>query len=89
MRRYRGFSLRLGSTLTPEVFEKKLRNGLFDFLIVEPHRVLEMEQLQYVVFAQAGEKDRIYGVIITRDDTIPVESLSFAGTPFASAESMH
>ena len=57
------------SALTPDVFEKKLRNGSFDFLIVEPHRVLEMEQLQYVVFAQAGAKDRIYGVIVTRDDT--------------------
>ena len=66
-----GFSLRLGSALTPDVFEKKVRSGLFDFLIVEPHRVLEMEQLKYVVFAQAGKEDRVYGVIITRDDINP------------------
>ena len=64
-----GFSVRLASALRTDDFEKKLRNGSFDFLIVEPHRVLEMEQLQYVVFAQAGAKDRIYGVIVTRDDT--------------------
>jgi ABC-type phosphate/phosphonate transport system substrate-binding protein len=64
-----GFSVRLGSALTQDVFETKLRAGAFDFLIVEPHRVLEMEQKQYVVFAQAGPDDRILGVIVTRNDT--------------------
>ena len=63
-----GYQLRIASGLTTDAYERKLSNEVFDFVIVEPHRVLQAERLNYVVFARAGNKDRIGGVIVVRAD---------------------
>ncbi|HUS06496.1 MAG TPA: phosphate/phosphite/phosphonate ABC transporter substrate-binding protein [Bryobacteraceae bacterium] len=63
-----GFSIRLESALQAPGYERKLRAGEFDLVVVEPHRVLEIERLNYRVFARAGREDGIEGVIVVRAD---------------------
>lgn len=68
-RRTTDFRLRLESAQTESTFEAKLREQAFDFAIVEPHRVLEAEELRYRVFARAGNQDRVSAVIVVRRDS--------------------
>jgi phosphonate transport system substrate-binding protein len=63
-----GYKIRLDSGLTATAYDRKLIDGVFDFVIVEPHRVLQAERLNYFVFARAGVEDRISGVIVVRSD---------------------
>jgi phosphonate transport system substrate-binding protein len=63
-----GYQIRLESGLTAHTYDRKLIDGVFDFVLVEPHRVLQAERLNYFVFARAGRKDRISGVIVVRSD---------------------
>jgi ABC-type phosphate/phosphonate transport system substrate-binding protein len=63
-----GYRLRIASGITTDAYERKLSEEVFDFVIVEPHRVLQAEQRNYVVFARAGNQDRIGGVIVVRSD---------------------
>jgi ABC-type phosphate/phosphonate transport system substrate-binding protein len=63
-----GYRLRIASGLTTDAYERKLSGEVFDFVIVEPHRVLQAERRNYIVFARAGNQDRIGGVIVVRAD---------------------
>jgi phosphonate transport system substrate-binding protein len=63
-----GYRIRLESGLTSDAYERKLSNQVFDFALVEPHRVLQAERLNYLVIVRAGDRDRISGVIVVRSD---------------------
>lgn len=60
-----GYTARIDSAMKQAVYEDKLRQGVFDFLLIEPHRVLQAEQLGYEIVARAGKRDRVSGVIVT------------------------
>lgn len=62
--RLTGFSIRLESALTDTAFDSKLRRGQLDSVLVEPHRVLDLEPCGYSVFARGGNRDRISGLVI-------------------------
>jgi phosphonate transport system substrate-binding protein len=63
-----GFKVKLDSGYTIDAYDRKLADGVFDFAIMEPHRVLEAERFRYGVFVRAGYRDRIGGVFIVRTD---------------------
>jgi len=59
-----GFTLKMESAQTPDVYDAKLRAGVFDFAIVDPYQVLLAENLGYTVIARTGKADRVSGVIV-------------------------
>jgi ABC-type phosphate/phosphonate transport system, periplasmic component len=61
-----GFSIHIESALEPLTYERKLSAGAFDIILVEPHRVFEIERRNYRVFARAGREDGIEGIIVVR-----------------------
>ena len=62
------FKLTLESALTETTFDTKLRRGELDAALVEPHRVLDLGPCGYAVFARAGDRDKLAGVIVARRD---------------------
>jgi len=60
----KGVELELESALSPAAYEAKFRKGGLDIVLVEPHLVLDAEQLGYRIFALSGRLDRIGGVIV-------------------------
>jgi ABC-type phosphate/phosphonate transport system substrate-binding protein len=65
----RDFRVQLASALTESTYEDRLKRKQFDIAIVEPHRVLEVEDLGYRVFARAGNEDRVGALIVVRRDS--------------------
>jgi phosphonate transport system substrate-binding protein len=59
-----GFTLKMESAQTPDVYDAKLRARVFDFAIVDPYQVLLAENLGYTVIARTGKADRVSGVIV-------------------------
>jgi ABC-type phosphate/phosphonate transport system substrate-binding protein len=62
------FQVTLESALTETTFDTKLRRGELDAALVEPHRVLDLGPCGYSVFARAGDRDKLAGVIVARKD---------------------
>jgi phosphonate transport system substrate-binding protein len=54
----------LESGQTADSYDGKVRDGVFDFAIVDPYQVLVAEHHGYTVIARTGKPDRIRGVII-------------------------
>lgn len=65
----RDFRVRLASAQTESTYEDKLKRKQFEIAIVEPHRVLEVEDLGYRVFARAGNEDQVGALIVVRRDS--------------------
>ena len=63
-----GFLVKLESGQTADTYDRKLRDGLFDFAIVDPYEVLVAERLGYNVIARTGRTDRIRGIIVAARD---------------------
>jgi len=64
-----GFVVKLESGQTADSYDSKLRDGVFDFAIVDPYQVLVAEDHGYTVIARTGKQDRIRGVIIVARDS--------------------
>lgn len=64
-----GFVLKMESGQTPDRYDAKIRDGVFDFAIVDPYQVLVAETRGYRVIARTGKLDRIRGVIVVRRDS--------------------
>lgn len=64
-----GFVLKLESGQTADSYDGKLRDGVFDFAIVDPYQVLVAEDHGYTVIARTGKADRIRGVIVVARDS--------------------
>jgi phosphonate transport system substrate-binding protein len=67
--RLQSFKLTLESAQTAAGYGQKLSAGTLDFSIVEPHRVLRMEDVGYFVFARTGRQDRVAGVVVVRRES--------------------
>lgn len=66
--RLSSFGIRLESGMTEPAFDTKLRRGELDAALVEPHRVIDLEPCGYRVFARAGDRDRIGGVVVAQKE---------------------